>query len=251
MNLFPPCFPRRRLMLALALLLGSSSGVFAALANAWHIPDNSGDLGGTHMRDPWIEISNDPASPTTVTIYEGIYKGDGANQTGGTLFYKGASQSVWSSTALGFDRNSGNNQYWKASFSTAGFAANEVIQYYIYLTTDGSAGIANTYIYAPVGTGDKGGVTTSVQATAAGSAFTVRNRPGWVFHADNRVVNGSSVQFWAKVGYIGDMNNVSTRWADNGAIYYTVDGTDAGAGCDAGNGRKCIHASRNFFLRSS
>ena len=234
MNLFPPCFPRRRLMLALALLLGSSSGVFAALANAWHIPDNSGDLGGTHMRDPWIEISNDPASPTTVTIYEGIYKGDGANQTGGTLFYKGASQSVWSSTALGFDRNSGNNQYWKASFSTAGFAANEVIQYYIYLTTDGSAGIANTYIYAPVGTGDKGGVTTSVQATAAGSAFTVRNRPGWVFHADNRVVNGSSVQFWAKVGYIGDMNNVSTRWADNGAIYYTVDGTAPAPGATPG-----------------
>src|SRR3954454_14903318 len=103
-------------LFAIAFLLGSALSSWPPPANIWHIPDNSGDLGGTHMRNPWIEISNNPASPTTITIYEGIYKGNGSNQTGGAVYYKGQSQSVWNS--VGFDTspgavvNSGSNQYW-------------------------------------------------------------------------------------------------------------------------------------------
>src|SRR3978361_1046196 len=141
-------------LLALVPLIAS-----ATPANIWHIPDNSGDLGGTHMRDPWIEISNNPASPTTITIYEGIYKGNGPNQKARALFYKGASQGIWNQVALGFDRNTGSNQYWKASFSTSSIAANDVIQYYIYVTTDNSAGFGSTFIYAPSGFVDHGGQT--------------------------------------------------------------------------------------------
>ncbi|MEY2487464.1 MAG: hypothetical protein QOH39_3112 [Verrucomicrobiota bacterium] len=229
------------LIASIALLVAGGSA-WATPANIWHIPDNSGDLGGTHMRDPWIEISNNPASPTTVTIYEGIYKGNGSNQTGGTLFYKGQSQSVWNSVGLGFHTNTGTNQYWKASFSTAGIPANDPIQYYIYVTTDGAAGFNSTFIYAPAGFGDHGGQTiegtvfsgSPSQNTAASSPFTIRNRPGWIFHANNRVNSGNDVEFWAKVGYIGDANNVATQWATNGGLYYTTDGTDPVVGASPG-----------------
>src|SRR4051794_13827194 len=182
------------------VLLGLVTASLATPANVWHIPDNSGDLGGTHMRDPWIEISNNPASPTTITIYEGIYKGNGSNQTGGAVYYKGQSQSVWNS--VGFDTspgavvNSGSNQYWHASFSTASIPANDPIQYYVHVTTDGSAGFGSTFIYAPSGFGDHGGQTiegtvftgSPEQNAAASSPFTIRNRPGWIFHANNRVI---------------------------------------------------------------
>jgi len=217
------------------LALATGVVAWATPANVWHIPDNLEISGGTvHMRNPWIEVSNNPASPTTLTIYQGIYKGNGSNQTGGTLFYKGQSQSVWNSVALGFFSNVSSNQYWSAQFSTSGIPANDPIQYYIYVTTDGSAGFNSSFIYAPAGFGDHGGQTiegtvfsgSPQQATAAAAPFTIRNRPGWIFHANNRVNSGNDIQFWAKAGYIGDPNNTSTQWITNGALYYTTDGSE-------------------------
>ena len=231
-----------------SILFALTGASWAAPANVWHIPDNLEiDNGATHMRDPWIEMSNDPAHPTTIKVYQGIYKGNGANQTGGTLFYKGASQNVWSTTALAFYSNVNSNQYWKATFSTGGIPANDVIQYYIFVATDNSGGFGSTFIYAPSGYGDHGGQTiegavfsgSPQQNQAASSPFTIRNRPGWIFHANNRVNSGNDVQFWAKIGYIGDSTNLATRWVSNGALYYTTDGTDPVAGSTpgtAGNG---------------
>ena len=237
------------------------------LTNAWHIPDNQDiDKNGgqpnttpayVHERDPWMEISNSPANPTTVTIYQGLQKWTNnggtqiANETGGILFYKGQSEQLapdqWHQAPLSFHQNqpSGlpNNQYWKAQFLTSGIAANDPIQYFIYLTTDGvnyqNFNANQTgFIYAPQGMGDKGGAFvggTFVQndpglVAAAASPFTVRDRPAWIFHGGNRVVSGDNVQFWAKVGYIGDATssdpaNSPTLWANRGYLYYTVDGT--------------------------
>lgn len=203
----------------------------AVVADAGHRPFNSdvpqADGSPTprrQYREPYVEISNNPATPTTITVYSVVKKFNNpfgtANQTGGTLFYKGASQGVWQSVGLGFHANEGDYQYWKASFSSASFAANEVIQYYFYLTFD--SGAENTYIYAGQGFGDLASQVTNQQATAAGNAFTIRNRPAWIFHANNRVTSGNDVQFWAKVGYIGNINDLSTRWATNGAVYYTT-----------------------------
>jgi hypothetical protein len=227
--------------------LGSAAQSSAVVANAWHIPDNSTDLIGTHMRDPWMEISN-TATPSTVTIYSGVQKfGNSfgtANQTGGTLYFKGATQGVWQSVPLGFHSNNGNNQYWKATFSSSAFGPNEVIQYYLYLTFD--SGAENTYIYAPAGFGDRGGATTNQQSTAATSPFTVRNRPGWIFHANNRVNSGNDIQFWAKVGYIGDVNVAATRWVTNGTLYYTTDGTDPVPGSAPGTSGNAATQLVNF-----
>ena len=176
----------------------------AILANAWHIPDNAGDL-GVNMRSPEFDFS----TTNTVTVYSGVQKLNNsygtANQTGGWLFYKGVTQGSWSSNALGFHLNGGpstNNQYWKATFSTAGFGTNEVIQYYLYLTFDGVNNVSNTYVCAPTGFGDKGGVVATNAATAQASPFTVRNRPAWLYHSNNRVVSPgtnaslSNVECW-------------------------------------------------------
>lgn len=253
-------------LVAVSTLLASAVQLFAIAADAGHRPFNAdvpfGDVNGgqsatprRQFREPYVEISNDPANPSIITVYSVIKRLNNsygvANQTGGTLYVKGASQNSWTQVGLTFHSNEGDYQYWKASFTTRATALNngttainigpnEVIQYYFYLTFN--AGAENTFIYAGPGYGDlasrtaAGGTNDPAAATAAANPFTVRNRPAWIFHANNRVVSGNDVQFWAKVGYIGDPADLSTRWATNGAVYYTVDGTEpAGSLGQAGN----------------
>jgi glycosidase len=231
-------------LLLIAALVTPAADAFAILADAGHRPflRHVPNANGTaeprrQFREPYVEISNNPATPTTITAYTVVRRlnnpGYGtANQTGGTLFFKGQSHGVWQSVALSFHANEGDFQYWKASFSTSSIAANEVIQYYLYLTFD--SGAENTYIYAPPGSGDLASQVTNSQATAATNPFTIRNRPAWIFHANNRVTSGNDVQFWAKVGYIGNVNDLNTRWVTNGAIYYTTNGTNPTPGAAPG-----------------
>ena len=182
-------------------------------------------------------------SNTTVTVYSGIQKFNNpfgtANQTGGWVIYKGATQSSWSSNALSFYLNGGpspNNQYWSASFNTASFGTDEVIQYYLYLTFDGVNGVQNTYLYG----GDGSSLTSANPATAAASPFTIRNRPAWLFHANNRVVTANAdgttatVSFWIQIGY--QSKDATVRWADNGCIYYTTDGSTPAGSLGVGSG---------------
>jgi hypothetical protein len=233
-------------LLALVFVIGPVSTCHAVLGNVWHIPDNAGDLGFT-MRSPEFEIGTN----TTVTVYQGVQKFNNsfgtANQTGGILFYKGQSQANWSSNALGFHLDGGpspNNQYWKASFNTAACGPEEVVQYYLYITFDGANGLQNTFLYG----GDGQRSTTASQATAAASPFTIRNRPAWIYHANNRVVTPGSdashnnVDFWVKAGYIGDSSTLAARWADNARIYYTTDGTAPAGGLGVGSNTTSVAA---------
>src|SRR5438045_3772057 len=91
-------------LLAGVIIVLNAPECFGVLANAWHIPDNSGDL-NLHMRDPEFEIG----PSTIITVYSGLQKFNNsfgtANQTGGTLYYKGLSQAIWSSTNLQFYTN--------------------------------------------------------------------------------------------------------------------------------------------------
>ena len=224
---------RWRLAFCLAVsLLNFNFRAGAVLANACHIPDNAGDL-TNNMRSPEFEIGTN----TTITVYSGVQKYNNsygaANQTGGWVIFKGVSQSLWSSNALGFYLNGGpspNNQYWSASFNSASFGTDDVIQYYLYLTFDGVNGVQNTFLYG----GDSFSNSTASQSTAAASPFTIRNRPAWLFHANNRVVtvnaNGtnSTVSFWMEIGY--QSKDSSLSWASNACIYYTTDSsTPAGS----------------------
>ena len=65
-------------------------------------------------------------------------------------------------------------------------------------------------------------------ANNQGSNYLFRTNPrdpAFVFHNNNRVIlNGTNVQFWTKVGYANA--DGSGRWATNGCVYYTVDGTE-------------------------
>jgi glycosidase len=222
----------------LALVLAAPSVAYGVLANAWHVPDNTSDLGFA-MRNPEFEIGTN----TVVTVYQGVQKYNNsygtANQTGGLLYYRGASQSAWGSVALNWYANglpNANNQHWKASFSTAGFGSNEVIQYYFYVTFD--SGAANTYVYG----GDGSCGVTAAQATAAAAPFSIRNRPAWIYHNNNRVVGvgadsgHNNIGIWVKSGYIGKDGSLGSRWADHFALYYTLDGSSPSGALGAGAG---------------
>ena len=228
-------------LLAVALLhFNGHAG--ASLATAWHIPDGDSNFGGLNMRSPEFEIGTN----TTVTIWSGVWKwsngGDTqlCNQTGGWVFYKGATQSFWSSNVLTWQTNfqyTTGNQYWNASFNTANFGVDDVIQYYLLLTFDGTGttGATNTYLYG----NDSGSSTTGSAATAAASPFTIRNRPAWLFHANNRIVTAnpdgvtSTVSFWTQIGY--QSKDASVRWANNGCLYYTTDGSTPSGSLGVGN----------------
>src|SRR5579863_498456 len=180
-------------LLGAAMLLLAGRDAFAVLANAFHIPDDNGEAlnpsqSGLNMRNPEFEIG----PGTTVTVYSGVQKFNNpygtANQTGGTLYYRGVTNATWNSTNLNFANNNGNNQYWQASFNTSAFGTNEVIQYYLYLTFDGVNGVQNTYLYG----NDSGSFTTATQSVAMASPFSIRDRPSFLFHAGNRVVDPGS-----------------------------------------------------------
>src|SRR5256885_11784966 len=80
---------RPLVLLAVVLSLSAEPRCQAVLANAWHIPDNTNDL-GFNMRNPEFEIG--PA--TSITIYSGEQKFNNsfgtANQTGGAGVFKHA-----------------------------------------------------------------------------------------------------------------------------------------------------------------
>jgi hypothetical protein len=224
-----------------ALLLCLKPEAQAALANAWHIPDGDTNFGGLNMRNPEFEIGTN----TSVTIWSGVWKWSNGgstvncNQTGGWVIYKGASQSFWSSNALTWQTNfqfTTGNQYWNASFNTTNFGVDDVIQYYLLLTFDGTGGVTNTFLYG----NDSGSFTTGSSSTASATPFTVRNRPAWLFHDGNRVVTAnadgitSTVSFWIEIGY--QSKDSSIRWADHGCIYYTTDGSTPAGTLGVGSG---------------
>jgi hypothetical protein len=221
--------------LLLVSLIAVNFRMAAGLATVWHIPDNNTDL-GVNMRNPEFEIGTN----TAVAFYTGLWKWNNgtqiANQTGGWLIYKGASQSSWSSNALTFFSNTTANQYWQGTFNTTNFAADDVVQYYFLLTFDGSNGVTNTCLYG----GDGASSTSGSPATASAIPFTIRSRPAWLFHDSNRVVtvnaNGtnSTVSFWAEVGY--QSKDGGLRWANSGCIYYTTDGSTPAGSLGVGSG---------------
>ncbi|MEM7145775.1 MAG: alpha-amylase family glycosyl hydrolase [Verrucomicrobiota bacterium] len=227
------------------ILTAAHPAVAAPSGDVFHIPFNTETGIPSTMRDPYVEI--DPAG--SATIYQGFFKdgGGNGNQTGGTLFYRIQNpdpDTGWQSTGLGFHANQGANQFWKADIdlSPTGLNAgqNDIIEYYVFVTFDGATGSNpdNTYIYGgDLDPGFGNQLNSTSQSDARANPYSFRNRPAWLFHANNRVIIGNSVQFWAKVGYIGNINDLTTRWANMGSVYYTTDGVDPDGSLGvAGNG---------------
>ncbi|PXA04371.1 hypothetical protein DDZ13_07515 [Coraliomargarita sinensis] len=209
---------------------------FAAPGIVWHEPAYAHpDLGGPTMRDPLYE-----AADNDLTIYQGFFKDGGTNgdQDGGNLIYRTISRdgvtSVWSSVPLGFHANVGGNQFWKATLPSAALGATDVIEYYIEVTFSG-AEPDTTYLYG----GDlKDNFTADTNESAAQAApYSIRNRPGWIFHASNTTIAEDDLQLRVKTGYIGPGNDPDTLWTNSGAVYYTTDGSepDGGLGVPSGS----------------
>lgn len=191
------------------------------LANVWHLPATFESQIETTMRAPLYEVKDHD-----VVIHQGFFKdGDaGGNQNGGSVKYRvvprNGSPGSWETVNLGFGEDVGANQYWEATIPTTGIDADDVIEYYVVTTFSDRD---TTYLYGP----DSGGsFTTDEENIAQTNPFSIRNRPGWIFYANNRIVSGNNIQVRLRSGYIGPDNDPDTRWSTHGAIYYTTDGTD-------------------------
>ncbi|MCP5546907.1 MAG: hypothetical protein H7A50_05980 [Akkermansiaceae bacterium] len=209
-------------MKTILLWLAAATIAVAAPGNAWHLASQNEAQIGVTMRDPLYE-----AADSDTTIYQGVYLGGGDNQTGGSVFYRttprGGSPSAWTELPLAFHANVGANQYWKAVVPTSTFGATDVIEYYIKVTYSGGAP-ETTYLYGS----DTASDVTTTEATAQATPFSIRNRPGWIYHANNRSLAGGDIQLSLKTGYIGPDNDPATRWATEGAVYFTTDGSAPG-----------------------
>lgn len=193
------------LRLLLGIMLVVPSLAMAQLGNVWHIPANAEPTGVPSMRNPLKAIV-----PTgAVTCYNGSYSLDG-NQSGGLLWYRKAPAGAWSSLALTFDTQNGNNKYWRAAIPANAFNPGDSVQYYFEITfTDR----ATTFIYG----NDTSSQTTATRATAQTGAFQFRVTipwPGVGYPSDP----ASNVHFWKEEGVIG--NGFMTVMLDmNGSLY--------------------------------
>ncbi len=190
----------------------------ASLGNAWHAPANA-EPAGAYMRNP-----RHPYATNAVTIYSGNQfagAGNAANQSGGTLYYRLAGAGGWSSTALAFDSESGNNKYWRGTIPAGTFAKTQTVQYVLAVTyTDRDT----TYL----GATEEGTESQPFAALAAAQAepfeFTFGDdpglEPGFVYHGGNVVkIAGDTIQIWTKIGY--EATN-GYRWADHAEVRYLV-----------------------------
>ncbi|HRT06613.1 MAG TPA: hypothetical protein P5204_13040, partial [Kiritimatiellia bacterium] len=190
----------------------------ASLGNAWHVPANA-EPAGAYMRNP-----RHPYATNAVTIYSGNQfagAGNAANQSGGTLYYRLAGAGGWSSTALAFDSEAGNNKYWRGTIPAGTFAKTQTVQYVLAITyTDRDT----TYL----GATEEGTASQAFAALAAAQAepfeFTFGDdpglEPGFVYHGGNVVkVAGDTLQIWTKIGYEA---TDGYRWADHAEVRYRI-----------------------------
>lgn len=178
--------------LACVLLSFLPVAAIAQQANIWHIPGATQEGIPATMRDPAT-----PGPSQSVTFYQGVWKGDGSNQTGGFLVYR-INQGAWQSSGLLFHSNvgsgSGFNQFWKASF-TMPSAIGATVEYYFI---GDFSNRSRTFVYS----GNTVGITESV-AQANPYSFTVAP-PRPVF-----TVNGSNGDYSKSNFYIDENNDTA------------------------------------------
>ena len=166
--------------------------LLAQQANIWHIPESTQDGIPGSMRDPAT-----PGASQGVTFYQGVWKGDGGNQTGGRLFYR-INGGSWQPVSLGFHSNVGSgqslNQFWKASLTMPG-AVGAMVQYYFITDFDNRS---PTFVYA-------GNTVGTVESAAQANPFSFTVAPPRpVF-----TVNGANGDYSKSNFYIDENNDTS------------------------------------------
>lgn len=167
--------------------------LLAQQANIWHIPESTQDGIPGSMRDPAT-----PGAGQSVTFYQGVWKGDGANQTRGWFVYR-INGGGWQSVGLGFQSNvgSGNNlnQFWRASL-TMPSTIGATVQYYFITDFDNRL---RTFVHS-------GNAVTTNEDTAKANPFSFTvSPPRPVF-----TVNGTNGDYSKSNFYIDENNDTSS-----------------------------------------
>ena len=174
-----------------------ASPAWSQLANVWHIPGATQEGVPSTMRDPAA-----PASSGVVTFYQGLWKGDGANQVGGFFVYR-VNGGAWQSTLLppGYQFHSdvspnseSHNQFWKASVAMPA-QIGATFEYYFIVD---SSNRSRTFLY----NGNRVTGTESV-AQAAPYALTVS------FPRPTVTVNNTSADYSKSNFYIDEVNDTT------------------------------------------
>ncbi len=214
------------------------------LGNAWHIPTNAEPPSVT-MRNPTAS----PATNETVYFYNGNqFQGAGntGNQTGGTLYHRISGGGGWSSSALSFDTQNGNNKYWVGNIAGDTYASGSAVEYYLKVSYSDHD---DTYI----GTTNSGvsSKTYALESQAQSNPFSFTysgetvSSAAYMFHADNRVQqSSSSVDCWVKIGYAEGVG--SNKWVDYASIYYTTNGVTPDGGYGAASNASTKVATMAF-----
>lgn len=127
-------YTQTNLFVTLTLSCFLLTPVFAELGTVWHIPTAAQDGIPITMRDAAF-----PGAGESATFYQGVWKGDGANQTGGYLVYR-VNNGTWQSSALSFHSNvndgtGSHNQFWKTSV-TIPANPGDIFDYYFIVEFD-------------------------------------------------------------------------------------------------------------------
>jgi hypothetical protein len=177
----------KHLLISLVASLALGSAAQAQLGTVWHNPASTETGVPSTMRDP-----ASPGANVSVTFYQGVWKGGGDNQTGGTVFYRFGG-GVWQSSSLGFHSNSGSNQFWKATVSMPN-SPGMLIEYYFAPAFDNRT--SPTYLYSA---NQKSAAQPDAQGNPYSFALTVP--------APTLTVNGVSTNYTKSNFYIDEIND--------------------------------------------
>lgn len=191
--------PHLRIFLLLVTLFSATSA-FAQFEDIWHTPsDARAELGGVTMRDPLF-----PGVNTAATFYQGVNKFEGANQTGGTFYYR-INDGVWQSISLGFNNDAGSLQFWKADLSLPSDVGAQV-QYYFFVTFDNRD---NTYLYKGTESGeDQGNAKSLLQADAEAAPYSFAVGPTSSSGSASLSANGTNANYATLNFYIDEVRDL-------------------------------------------
>lgn len=185
----------------LCLLLASCAMSFSITLNAqfehiWHSPSDDSEVpGGITMRDPVF-----PGVETTASFYQGLWKGEGANQTGGTFHYR-INGGTWQDQPLAFYTDSGDLQFWQSQLGMPTHVGAQ-IQYYFFVTLDNRD---DTYLYAG---GDGLNAKSLSESEARDAPYTFTVGPTSASGNSSLTVNGVNANYNVLNFYIDEINDI-------------------------------------------
>lgn len=185
----------KQFLLRFFFFLISSLVLSAQVDEIWHTPsDVRSELGDVSMRNPLF-----PGVDASVIFYQGLNKDFGANQTGGTFFWR-VNGGSWQSQSLQFNNDSVPLQFWRAELSMPSTVGDQ-IEYYFLVTFDNRD---DTYLFAGDGTENSKSLDPG-EAQAAPYNLTVG--PASSGGSAELIVNGVNANYSTLNFYIDEVSD--------------------------------------------